>query len=620
MKLASREISLGTNRGFAGDAAIPRSEYPRPQFVRREWLCLNGEWEFEIDRNNDGEARGLRSAALAQSITVPFVPESRLSGIWVTDFLEAVWYRRVTEVPVTWGDKRTLLHFQASDHDTTVWVNGDLAGQHRGGFTPFVFDITDYLTADRVAVIVVRVRDDSTAVQARGKQSRQSENYEAFYTRTTGIWQSVWMEPVSETRLDRLRITPELKIGALRFEMPLINSVRDTSIEVIVYDDAGEINRITVDASLAFRAEALVFIPEYRRIPWSSQTPHLYDITFVVRVGEKIVDQVESYAGLRSVAIDGKRILLNGEPVFQRLVLDQGWYPDGLMTAPSDAALVKDIQLGMSAGFNGARLHQKVFEERYLYHADRLGYLVWGEFGDWGARVAGRQLPTASFITQWIEVINRDYSHPSIIGWCPLNETLEPLTDDITILDDVTLGMYLATKALDQTRPVLDASGYSHRVLGADVYDSHNYEQDPLKFAEQMRGLGNGNPYVNTAIDGTIWSVPYAGQPYFCSEFGGIWWSETESASEGSWGYGEAPRTLEEWLRRAEGLFDVLRSDPLMFGYCFTQLTDVFQEKNGIFTFDRVPKFDLARIRAIQAGPADIEAGPIHLAKMTGDE
>lgn len=612
MKFASREISNEIVLLPATDALVPRSEYPRPQFVRAEWLCLNGTWEFEIDRTNDGEARGLRSVTLARLITVPFAPESELSGIGETDFLEAVWYRRVVEVPQSWRDRRVLLHFQASDHDTTVWVNGTIAGSHRGGFTPFSFDITDHLTSEGEASIVVRARDDSTAIQARGKQSRRPDNYEAFYTRTTGIWQTVWLEPAAETRLDRPRITPDLDAGSFRFELSLRNPVLQSSIEVIVSDEAGEVGRSLVDAASVLSVETAISVPENRQILWSPQTPHLYDVTFIVRVGDEVVDQVESYAGLRSVAIEGKRVLINGEPVFQRLVLDQGWYRDGLMTAPSDAALIHDIQLSMNAGFNGARLHEKVFEERFLYHADRLGYLVWGEFGDWGARVAGRQLPSASFVTQWIEAVNRDYSHPAIIGWCPLNETFEPIVDDITVLDDVTLGMYLATKSLDKTRPVIDASGYSHRVPGADIYDSHSYEQDPEVFALQMAGLNRGQPYVNAAPDGAAWSVAYADQPYFCSEFGGIWWSETDLAGDDSWGYGNAPKTVEEWLQRFEGLTRVLLENPDMFGYCFTQLTDVFQEQNGIFTFDREPKFDLSRIRAIQAHPAAFEAGRIH--------
>lgn len=612
MEFASREILEGTYPPTPIMDAVPRPEYPRPQFARADWRCLNGIWDFEIDRTNDGEIRRLDRAELSGEILVPFVAESELSGIGDTSFLEAVWYHREAQIPADWNGRRVLLHFQAVDHDTTVWVNGNQVGSHRGGFTPFTFDITDVLTGevegmDRSAVIVVRARDSSTDVQARGKQSQNAGNYEAFYTRSTGIWQTVWLEPVDRTHLERPRITPNLRSGSLRFELPVSGATGDTAVEVIVTDQYGEIVRASAQVGFSFQGELTVVIPEQRRVAWSPKHPHLYDIEFVVRRGTEVVDRVSSYAGLRSVEIDGKRVLINGEPLFQRLVLDQGYYPDGLMTAPSEAALIADIELSMSAGFNGARLHQKVFEERFLYHADRLGYLVWGEFGDWGARVDKRQQPTASFITQWIEAVNRDYSHPSIIGWCPLNETFEPLGENITVLDDVTIGMFLATKALDKTRPVVDASGYAHRVANTDIYDSHTYEQDPEKFAELMSGLAINEPYISIAEDGTQWSLPYAGQPYFCSEFGGIWWSQLESSGGDSWGYGDAPRSIEEWYERAEGLFAVLLDDPNMFGYCFTQLTDVFQEQNGIFSFDREPKFDLGRIRSFQGRSAAYE-------------
>jgi hypothetical protein len=358
------------------------------------------------------------------------------------------------------------------------------------------------------------------------------------------------------------------------------------------------------------------------------------------------VDAIESYAGLRSLAIEGKAILLNGEPRFQRLVLDQGFYPDGGLTAPSDESLIRDIQLGIEAGFDGARLHQKVFEERFLYHCDRLGYLVWAEFGDWFGHwvdTAERQQPTATWITQWLEAIERDYSHPSIVGWCPLNETAQTLTDRITDLDDVTRAMFLATKALDQSRPVLDASGFSHRVREADVYDAHNYEQNVVKFAVAMGQLSDNRPFVDLdleALAGTIdsetwsrllpgvdfdrdaqsrfaalsrifpqtpWSIPYTGQPYFCSEFGGIWWDPEPTPGESSWGYGSRPRSVEEFYARFEGLVSTLLENRDMFGYCYTQLTDVHQEKNGIFAFDRSPKFDLGRIRSAQQKRAAIE-------------
>ncbi len=618
MTIASRQNPAPTGSS-SFPLAVPRAEYPRPQFVRDEWMCLNGAWEFTVAAGDDSDSRH-DSIVFGDVITVPFAPESELSGIAAAGFLEAVWYRRTVEVPQSWTGRRVLLHFQACDYDTSVWVNGTLVGRHRGGFTPFVFDISDEIDVDGSAVILVLARDNNASVQPRGKQSRREENYEAFYSRSTGIWQTVWMEPVSSMHLDRPRITPDLDSGTFRFDLAVAGISADVAVDIEILGSAGVIATETVEVGSALGASATVTIPREHRVAWSPRTPHLYDINFVLRIGDRVVDRVSSYAGLRSIAIDGHRILLNGQPLFQRLVLDQGWYPDGLMTAPTDDALIADIELAKSAGFNGARLHQKVFEERFLFHADRLGYLVWGEFADWGAREGGEQLPTATFITQWIEAVARDYSHPSIVGWCPLNETFEPLTDSLTVLDDVTAGMYFATKGLDRTRPVLDASGYSHRVAGADIYDSHNYEQDPAAFARQMRGLSEGRPFVNTAEDGAAWSIPYAGQPYFCSEFGGIWWSEAENAGTGSWGYGLAPQSIEEWYERAQGLFDVLLSDPLMFGYCFTQLTDVFQEKNGIFTFDREPKFDLGRIRALHSRPAGIETDALLPAPRERDE
>jgi hypothetical protein len=383
-------------------------------------------------------------------------------------------------------------------------------------------------------------------------------------------------------------------------------------LEATLTDDRGEVASVSVGAE-DLAPHLTLTVPADRVRLWGPQDPHLYGLTVRLTSDGDVVDQVESYAGLRSVAISGNRILLNGEPVFQRLVLDQGYWPDTLMTSPDDESLRRDIELSMAAGFNGARLHQKVFEERFYYHADRLGYLVWGEFGDWGVSGKGpagdNQQPTASFIAQWLEVLTRDRNHPSIIGWCPLNETHQLLHDRVTQLDDVTVGMYLATKAADPTRPVVDASGYSHRVRGADVYDSHSYEQDPEAFRAQQAGLSEGRPYVNDH-DGLPISYGYAGQPFFVSEYGGIWWNAARLAEEQassddpnrdtSWGYGQRVDSLEAWHERFEGLTRVLLGDPGMFGYCYTQLTDTFQEENGIYDFDRNPKFDIERIRAVQ--------------------
>lgn len=589
----------------------PRPEYPRPQFTRTDWMCLNGTWEFEKDHADTGLERGVADRQLSGQIVVPFCFESELSGIGDEDFCEAVWYRRTVHIPRDWNGRDVVLHFQAVDYDATVWVNGIEVGRHRGGWTPFSCDLAGAATAGAEATIVVRARDPKDGPQARGKQSERYERYGCLYTRTTGIWQSVWLEPVPETHLRRPRITPDLAAGAFHLELPLTGTRRGHTVRASLHDQAGEVSSASVRADLDLAPRLTLPVPEDRVRMWSPEDPHLYDVSLeLLDPSGAVVDRAGSYAGLRSITIEGKAVLLNGKSVFQRLVLDQGYYPDGILTAPSDEALVRDIELSMAAGFNGARLHQKVFEERFLYHADRLGYLVWGEFGDWGCNVGrdgDNQQPGATYVAQWLEAVERDYSHPAIVGWCPLNETRQRMHDRTTVLDDVTRGMFLATKAADVSRPVLDSSGYSHRVPETDIYDSHDYQQDPAAFKADMAGLAENAPYLNTGPNDTPWSLPYDGQPYFCSEFGGIWWNPNAKPGEYSWGYGDRPETLEAFYERFEGLVGVLLDDPDMFGYCYTQLTDVYQEQNGIFGFDRSEKFDLARLRATQQRPAAIE-------------
>jgi hypothetical protein len=423
---------------------------------------------------------------------------------------------------------------------------------------------------------------------------------------------------VPDVHLRRPRITPDLAGSAFHLELPLSGNRPGHRVRAVLSDRHGEVSRAEARADLDLAPRLHLPVPDARRREWSPDDPHLYDLRLeLLDAGGQVVDSAESYAGLRAVGLRGKAVTLNGRPVFQRLVLDQGWYPDGLMTAPTDEALVRDIELAMEAGFNGARLHQKVFEERFLHHADRLGYLVWGEFGDWGCETGGssgdNQQPDASYVAQWLEALERDYSHPSVIGWCPLNETYQKLHDRITQLDAVTRAMFLATKAMDTTRPVVDASGYAHRVAETDIYDAHNYEQDPAVFRQLMSGLAKDEPFVNSHESGTAYSLPYRGQPYFVSEFGGIWWDPEAAAAESgedrtvSWGYGERVRDEDEFHARFNGLTEVLLGDPDMFGYCYTQLTDVFQEQNGIYRFDRGRKLDVERIRAAQLRPAAIE-------------
>ncbi len=597
---------------------VPRSEYPRPQFVREEWECLNGVWEFEIDYGDSGLDRGLLTKPYSSQIIVPFCPESKLSGVEHTDFMEAVWYRKKTVVPTDWQGKLIWIHFGAVDYDATVWINGREAGRHRGGFTSFSVCAEGVNAGDSLE-IVVRARDDRREPKPRGKQSQSYAPHGCLYTRTTGIWQSVWMEPVNAAAFKRPRITPDTLHNAFHLELPLTQNKKGYSVTARLLDADSVLAEEHCSADGDFAARMLLHIPEGKVYLWEPGNPFLYNIELILKDENGVdADRIMSYAGLRSIAIDGQAIRINGRNVFQRLVLDQGYYPDGVMTAPSDAALKADIVMSMEAGFNGARLHQKVFEERFLYHADQLGYLVWGEFGDWGCGGYGpshdHQKQSATYITQWLEALERDYSHPSIIGWCPLNETWQRLEDRIVGLDDVTVGMYLATKAMDTSRPVLDASGYSHRVPFADVYDSHDYITDPdyakglESFREHHSHMHEGRVYTNTEGNHSI-SVDYKNQPYWVSEFGGFRWvpEDHREGAASTWGYGSDPGTLDDFFSRFQDTCDILLDNVQMFGYCYTQLTDVYPELNGIYTFDRQKKFDSSRLRAIQMRPAAIE-------------
>lgn len=596
-----------------GSMVVPRPEHPRPQVRRERWVNLNGPWEFEVDQGDSGMERGLLQRPLRGRIIVPFAPETPLSGVGETDFMRAVWYRRSVDVPADWEGQRMMVHFQAVDYDATVWANGVEVGRHRGGYSGFSCDLGDVARAGEALTLVVRARDEPERTQPRGKQSDRLHPYRCVYPRTTGIWQTVWLEPVPTCSLGRPRVTPDVARGAFRLEQPLLGPSQGLHVEAVLRDAEGVAASGSAPVGLDMTPVVDLPVPPERRRLWSPEDPHLYDLD--VRLLDRegaVVDSIASYAGMRSVGISEGALTLNGEARFQRLVLDQGYWPEGGLTAPDDEALVRDIVLAKSAGFDGARAHERVAEERWLYHADRLGYLVWGELPDWGNRARGRHdadelhFPI-EYATQWLEALHRDYSHPCIVGWCGLNETGQAIDDRITELDDATLACFLSAKAADRTRPVLDASGYSHRVQATDVWDCHDYEQDPGVFAAHYAGLEVGEAFENRGRDGSAWSLPWRGQPYLVSEFGGARWVEREGHDDEAWGYGDAPRSVEELAARFGALCGVLLGHERVAGYCYTQLTDTYQEANGILTFDRRPKVELATLAALQRVPAAIE-------------
>jgi len=571
---------------------LPRGEYPRPQLVRKDWLCLNGRWNFAIDAGGNGEALGWPARArLAERIVVPFAPESRLSGIGCRDFMPCVWYARRFVVPASWRRRRVLLHFGAVDYEATVWVNGQRVGFHRGGYSPFAFEITSTLKSGSNLLVVRAVDDNRTGLQPCGKQSQRHESYGCRYSRITGIWQSVWLEPVGPAYIRSLRMVPDAPGGRLCVQVEIDRPHKGLTLAAVARAAGRPVGQASVAANSSVAACTLEL--SYVR-NWDLEDPFLYDLELTLSDGQQVVDEVASYFGLRTITLAPPAIYLNDRPVFQRLVLDQGYYPAGLYTAPRDSDLKRDIASAQQLGFNGARLHQKVFEPRFLYWADRLGYLLWGEFGDWGIeRDNGEALRRLA--AEWTQVVLRDFNHPSVVGWCPFNEG-RPWADPQGQCD-----VYELTRALDPTRPVIDSSGYHH--YRTDVYDCHCYEQDPRRFAALFRRFARGGePFYNHPGQ-----APYAGQPFFVSEYGGIWWNPGQKSDAAGWGYGQRPRTKREFLRRYRALTTTLLRHPRMCGFCYTQLYDVEQEVNGLMTYGRRMKFSPADIAAVNRQPAAIE-------------
>ena len=571
---------------------IPRNEHPNPQFERKDWICLNGEWEFEIDKSVSGMARRLfEKEHLDSKITVPFCPESILSGIGDTDFLNCVWYRRDIEISEDKKGLRTIIHFDAIDHEATVFINGRQAGNHIGGFAGFTIDITDFLQGGKNSVCVCAVDDAKDKRFGKGKQSHEYASRGCRYTRVTGIWQSVWIEFVPAVRIDKIKLYPDVYNQKLDFTATLIGAGALTAVASYEGREIGRCEMISrgglVSGSIAIAEMHL----------WEVGHGRLYDLELTY--GE---DCVSSYFGMRSIGFEGKKFILNGKSVFQRLVLDQGYYMDGLYTAPTDEALVNDINLSVAAGFNGARLHQKVFEPRFLYHCDRLGYLIWGEYGNWGIDYS--RLDALSYLLdEWAEIIDRDFNHPALVGWCPWNEFWD--TGEYIKNTRLVSSTYRMTKAMDPTRVCIDTSGGYH-TWDNDICDVHDYEQDPAKFkahyshdsvTEDMKDH-NYRRHLDGVLDASL--------PYFVSEYGGIKW-DVKSGNASAWGYGTAPKTEEEFIERYRGLTNALLDNPIMFGFCYTQLYDIEQEVNGLYNYDRTPKFDIAVFKEINSRKAAIE-------------
>jgi beta-galactosidase/beta-glucuronidase len=573
----------------------PAPDYPRPQFQREDWCSLDGTWRFAATSATDPN-----QVAWDQEIRVPFAPEAPLSGVADEGYHPVVWYQREVEVPADWEGRRIVLHFGAVDYAARVWLNGRLVATHEGGHTPFHADVTEALRAGTQTLTVRAADDPHDMRKPRGKQDWLPRPHGIWYPRTSGIWQSVWLEPVHPQHLAQVRFTPDVPGFTIATEARFSGHVEGTlAVEVRRGDELLVADRWSVGGTSVGRTVRLPDpgIDDARRAYlWSPEHPTLLDVRLSLEVDGVVVDEVTSYTALRSVEARDGFFQLNGRPYILRLVLDQGYWQDGLLTAPDAEALKRDVVLTKAMGFNGARKHQKIEDPRYLYWADTLGLLVWEELPS----AYGFGPETVMRLTrEWMEAIDRDYNHPSIVAWVAFNESWGvPDLPRVAAQRHAVAALYHLAGALDGTRLVIGNDGWEHVVT--DLLTVHDYSRDPAVLAERygsseasrstlLRTLEHGRPLLlDAAID--------RGQPIVLSEFGGIRYHPDADG----WGYQQADTPASLLATYAA----MIAAMPLgaVAGFCYTQFCDTFQEQNGLLFADRRPKVPLASLEAATRG------------------
>jgi beta-galactosidase/beta-glucuronidase len=578
--------------------------YPRPQLERAEWTNLNGQWDFALDK--EAIWRMPEQVGWDAKIEVPFAPETPASGVGFDGFFRACWYRRTFDRPNLTGTKRLILHFGAVDHSARVWINGRFAVEHEGGYTPFFVDITDLLTTDGPQDICVRAYDDpADLAKPRGKQDWQLKPHSIWYPRTTGIWQTVWMETVPATYIDRMRFTPALERWEIGLEGFLGGERRDglrLSVKLsfrdqLIADDTYTVVSGEVHRQIRFSDPG---IDDYRNeLLWTPSSPNLIEVEMKLWSGRgELLDQVRSYTALRSIGVQGDRFVLNGRPYPLRMVLDQGYWPETGITAPDDEALRRDVELAKDMGFNGVRKHQKIEDPRYLYWADVLGLLVWEEMPSPYRFV---RVTVERLTKEWVKVIERDASHPCIVAWVPFNESWGvPDLPDSPSQRHWVEGIYHLTRTLDPSRPVIGNDGWES--VATDIIGVHDYDHDPDRIARRY-GAEEGLPklFKRERPGGRLLLVneeANTGQPIMLTEFGGV----AFSSEEGTWGYTRS-ETQDSFADRVMELISVVRSLNVLAGFCYTQFADTYQEANGLLWADRTPKFPIQDIALAVQGP-----------------
>jgi beta-galactosidase/beta-glucuronidase len=578
------------------------------------WKLLNGRWDFAFDDSNEGRTAGwFHSFHKEREIIVPFTYEYPASGIGDQGRHDVVWYQRSVELDKR-QDRRLFLHFEGSDYHTQVWVNGIFVGEHSGAYARFSFDITEQAQRGDNR-ITVRVEDSFDIGQPRGKQRWKDENFGCWYLQNTGMWKSVWIEETPEIRIAGLKMTPNLLKGTLEIEAEIVHprgspgdlSGTNLDFEAAISFQGKAINRIVVPASKGLLCLTVdlnnTALEEWGIKPWSPERPDLYDISLRLTKDGKTVDRVLSYFGMRDIRIQGNSVLLNGSPLYQRLILDQGYWKDSGITPPGEQALIDDIDKVMAAGYNGVRKHQKIEDERFLYWADVKGLLVWSEMA---ATYEFSDAALENFTREWTEILKQNYNHPSIIVWTPFNESWGiPGIAASEPQQHFTEAVYCLTKAYDPWRPVICNDGWEHTV--SDIITLHDYEEEGNDFLDRYGDLDAilGNEVAhNKSRFAFALGYKYKGQPVIISEYGGI---ALSSRGEG-WGYGNKVQSPEEYIKRFDAITTAIKRIGGISGFCYTQVTDVQQEINGIMDMDRNFKVEPGILREINTR----QVGVIH--------
>ena len=576
--------------------------YPRPQLVRENWISLNGKWKFAFD--DDNKFQQLTDAIPWNAeIIVPYPPESNASGIGNRDYHYACWYQR--EFTLAANGQRVLLHFGAVDYRARVWVNGQLVAEHEGGHTPFSADITHALADGERHVVSVYAEDDPhDLAKPRGKQDWQLQPHSIWYPRTTGIWQTVWLERVPLTYIHKLRWTPNFdgfEIGCETYIAGDLNANFTVEVKIfhngkLLADDHYKIIGHETARKISLSDPGID--DSRNELLWSPERPTLLDAEIILLRDGEAIDKVTSYTALRSTHINRDRFMLNGRPYFLRLVLDQGYWADTLLTAPSDEALRRDVELAKAMGFNGVRKHQKIEDPRYLYWADKLGLLVWEEMP---SAYRFTQTAVKRLVREWEEVIDRDYSHPCIIVWVPFNESWGvPNLTSTQAHRNAVEALYHLTRTFDSTRPVIGNDGWE--ASATDLIGIHDYDANPQSLAARYGSSAQQELFDRRRPGGRILTLdgyPHRGQPIVLTEFGGIAYAKKRQTDTGQdvWGYSQAFND-EEFFNHYRQLLEVVNETAMFSGFCYTQFADTFQEANGLLFADRTPKLPLEKIAA----------------------